>query len=385
MDATLPTGLARPASFRPRAAICTEFVILGAGSGVWAVHIPIVQARLSIDPATIGLALLVFSIGAVLTMPITGALAARFGSRPITAALGIVSPFLPPLATLAPTLPLLFLSTFFFGVTMGGLDVAMNSQAAEYEIARGRPTMSSFHAFFSLGALGGSAAASWLIGLGHNHGSAAVIIAAVLLAAGLVAAFNLWPSPPSHQSGVRFALPHRALVALGIIAFLAFSAEGAVADWSALYLNKVKAASLSAAADGYIAFSIIMVICRLTGDRVVAWLGPVNTLLIGGVVVAVGILIAVLAPYPLLSAIGFAFVGLGAANMVPVAFSASARTPGVVPSVGTSTVTTFGYAGALVFPALLGFIANAFGLSTSLLIVVAMGVVVSLMAGTVRR
>jgi len=385
MDVTVPAAVTRPASLRARAAICAEFVILGGGSGVWAVHIPVVQARLAIDPATIGLALLVFSIGAVLTMPITGALAARFGSQPVTAVLGIVAPLLPPLAILAPSLPLLFLGTFFFGVTMGGLDVAMNAQAAEYEIARGKPTMSSFHAFFSLGALAGSAAASWLIGLGYSHGAAAVMIAAVLLVTGLVAAFNLWPAPPSHRNGVRFALPQRSLVALGIIAFLAFSAEGAVADWSALYLNKVKDATLSAAADGFIAFSIVMVVCRLTGDRVVAWLGPVQTLLIGGGVIAIGILIAVLSPYALLAAVGFALVGLGAANMVPVAFSASARTPGVAASVGTATVTTFGYAGALVFPALLGFIANGFGLSISLLTVIAMGIVISLMAGTVRR
>jgi hypothetical protein len=268
---------------------------------------------------------------------------------------------------------------------MGGLDVAMNGQAAEYEIARGRPSMSSFHALFSAGALVASAAASWLIGIGYNHGSAAVIIAVVLLAAGVVAAFNLWPSEPSHRNGVRFALPHRALVTLGIITFLAFSAEGAVTDWSALYLHTNKAATLSAAAAGYIAFSIVMVACRLSGDRVVAVLGPVRTVLFGGIVVMLGTLIAVLAPYPLLSAIGFAIVGLGAANLAPVAFSASARTPGVSASVGTATVTTFGYSGALVFPALLGFIANAFGLSASLLVVVAMGAVISLMAGTVRR
>lgn len=384
MEASLTA--ARPASFaRARAAIAAEFAILGAGAGIWAVHIPIVQARLAIDPATIGLALLAFSIGGVGTMPITGALAARFGSRPVTAALGIAYPFLPAVTALAPSIPLLFVAAFVFGALMGSLDVAMNTQAAEYEVARGRPVMSSFHAFFSIGALVGSAAAGGLIGLGFRNGAAAVMLSALLLVTGIVAAFNLWPAPPSHKNGLRFALPSRQLLALGIIAFLAFSAEGAIADWSALYLAKVKNADLATAAYGYVAFSIVMVACRLSGDWAVVRLGPVRTLAAGGIVIAAGVLIAILSPMTLGSSIGFAIVGLGAANAAPVAFSAAARTPGVSPSVGAATVTTMGYAGALVFPALLGFVGNTFGLSASLLIVVAMGLVVSAMSGTVRR
>jgi len=384
MEATVMSS--RPANFaRARAAIAAEFAVLGAGAGIWAVHIPIVQARLTIDPATIGLALLAFSIGGVGTMPITGALAARYGSRPVTATLGIAYPFLPALTVLAPSVPLLFIAAFAFGALMGSLDVAMNTQAAEYEVARGRPVMSSFHAFFSIGALAGSAAAGGLIGIGFNNGSAAVVLSVVLLAAGIIAAFNLWPAPPSHRNGLRFALPSRQLLALGTIAFLAFSAEGGVADWSALYLAKVKHADLAAAAYGYVAFSIVMVACRLSGDWAVVRLGPVRTLAAGGVVIAIGILIAILSPDTLGSSIGFAIVGLGAANAAPVAFSAAAKTPGVSPSVGAATVTTMGYAGALVFPALLGFVGNTFGLSASLLIVVAMGLVVSAMSGAVRR
>ncbi len=384
MDATIPQS--RPASFaRARAAIAAEFAILGAGAGIWAVHIPIVQARLAIDPATIGLALLVFSIGGVGTMPITGALAARYGSRPVTAALGIAYPFLPALTVLAPSVPLLFVAAFVFGALMGSLDVAMNTQAAEYEVARGRPVMSSFHAFFSIGALVASAAASGLIGIGFNNGSAAVMLSAVLLATGIVAAFYLWPAPPSHKNGLRFTLPSGRLLTLGIIAFLAFSAEGAIADWSALYLAKVKNADLASAGYGYVAFSIVMVASRLSGDWVVVRLGPVRTVAAGGVIIAIGVLVAVLSPVTFASSIGFAIVGLGAANIAPVAFSAAAKTPGVSPSVGAATVTTMGYAGALVFPALLGFVGNTFGLSASLLIVVAMGFVVSAMSGTVRR
>ena len=156
-------------------------------------------------------------------------------------------------------------------------------------------------------------------------------------------------------------------------------------DWSALYLSSVKNLSLATSASGYAAFSVAMVVCRLTGDWVVARLGGFVTIVGGGLLTAFGMVLAVISPWPVLSAAGFAIVGVGAANLVPVAFSASARTPGVPPSMGVAAVTTLGYSGFLIFPPVLGFIAQAWGLSAALGVVALMGLAIAAMAGTVRR
>ena len=150
-------------------------------------------------------------------------------------------------------------------------------------------------------------------------------------------------------------------------------------------MAKVKGASLALAASGYVAFSITMVFGRLFGDGIVARLGNVWTTIGGGALAAIGLLIAVIAPNGIVSAIGFALVGVGTANIVPVAFSAASRTPGLPAGVGVAAATTLGYAGFLVFPPILGFIANGLGLSAALLVAAAMGVAITLLSGTVRR
>jgi MFS family permease len=366
-------------------AVSAAFFIAGCGLGIWAVHIPLVVDRLGISAATLGFALLTAAVGSVGTMPLTGLMLAWRGSRIPTAALAIAFAILAPLPVLSPSVPFLFASLFLFGAAMGGLDVAMNTQAAEVEAARGRPTMSSFHGFFSLGALVGALLGGFIIGTGWGNGSGAVATAVVLLALAIWLAMNLWPSGLLVDGGPRFALPPAPLWALGAITFLAFAGEGGVVDWSALFLSKVKLSSEAEAASGLAAFSVAMVVCRLTGDWLVARLGNVTTIVGGGVLMALGIAIALLATMPLLAALGFAVVGVGAANLVPVAFSAATRVPGVPPGIGVAAVTTTGYGGFLIFPPVLGFVAEAWSLSASLLVVGAMGLATVAFAGAVRR
>ena len=385
MDTTPAPELRSRALAHARVAISAVFAVLGAGTGVWAVHIPIVKDGLAIEASVLGLALLTLAIGAVVGMQITGATLARFGSRLPTAVLAIAYPVLTPIPILSGSTPFLFFSLIFFGAALGSLDVAVNTQAAEVELARARPTMSSFHGFYSVGALAGSIAGGVLIALGFADGSAGLIVSVLLLAISVIAVFYLWHSDHLPERGPGFGLPNPAVLGLGIITFLAFAAEGAVTDWSALFLSSVKDMSIAASASGFAAFSVAMVVCRLTGDLVVARLGGFVTILAGGILAAFGLALAIVAPWPWLSAGAFALVGIGAANLVPVAFSAAARTPGVPPSIGVAAVTTLGYSGFLIFPPVLGFIAHDWGLATALWVVVVMGLGIAVMAGTVRR
>jgi MFS family permease len=384
MDTTAPRLLPTATELvRARIAISVVFFMLGTGAGLWAVHIPIVKARLGIDPAILGIALLTMAIGAVGFMPVTGWAIARFGSRLPTLVATFAYVALTPLPVLAPSIPFLFVVAFLFGASMGALDVAMNTQASELETARGKPTMSSFHGFFSIGGLAGALIGAGVIGIGWGNGEGALVAAAVFLAISVFAVQHLLRSLPPDHAGPRFALPSKAVIGIGLVAFLCFAIEGAVTDWSALYLSSVKGASPTMAATGFALYSLAMAFCRLVGDPVVARLGRRVILVGGGLLMALGMAIALLSPWPLVAAIGFALVGIGAANVVPVVFSAGGQTPGVPPSVGVAAVVTLGYSGFLIAPPVLGFVAHAYGLSAALTIVLAMALAITL--GTARR
>ncbi len=374
MDAKPRISAARPADLlKARIAVSAVFFMLGAGSGIWAVHIPLIQARLAIDPAILGLALLALAIGAVLSMPLAGWLVGHAGSRRSTAAATLAYLAVLPLPMLAGTVPLFFAAAFAFGFLMGSLDVVANVQASEVETARQRPTMSSFHAFFSIGGLAGALIGALIIAKGWGDGSGATGAAIVLLGFGALAAGNLYPSERPAEGGPRFALPSQAVLVLGGMALLCYAIEGAVTDWSALFLTKVRHATPTTAAVGFALFSLAMAGFRLFGDPLVAWLGNRKVLIGGGLVIAGGLGIALAAPWPLIGGLGFGLVGVGAANVVPVLFSAGARTPGVPAGVGVAAIATMGYTGYLFAPPILGFVANQYGLSASLGLVLAMG------------
>lgn len=367
-----------------RVAVSIVFLLLGFGTGVWAVHIPIIQARLGVDPGVLGLVMFAMASGAIVGMPVMGSLIARLGSRRPTAWATFAFTVVMALPVVAPDLPLLFAAAFVFGAALGSLDVAMNTQAAEVEAARRRPTMSSFHGFFSVGGLAGSLVGAGVIAIGWGNGGGALIAALACLALAAYAVTHLFESGRPAAVGPRFALPGRAIIALGFIAFLCFAIEGAVGDWSALYLSTVKGAAPAAAAAGFAMFSLAMAICRLVGDGIVERLGQTLTIVLGGALIALGVAIAIIAPWPALGALGFALVGVGAANIVPVAFSVGARAPGAAASLNIAAVTTLGYSGFLIAPPLIGMVSKNFGLSIGLWLVAAGGLVVALI-GLGRR
>jgi MFS family permease len=383
MTPTQSLSPSRPRILRAQLAVDYAFLVCGLGTGIWATHIPLIQARLQIDPAILGIAIFTMAFASLITMPLAGVAIGKLGSRIPTAVMMIAFTVFLPLPLLARTVPLFFVALFVFGSTIGALDVSMNVQATEVEAARGRPTMSSFHGFFSLGALLGAGLGAAVIAAGWGDGSGATLVAAALVVLGIVAIPNLWPSAKSTHAGPHFALPNRAAFALGMVAFLAFAIEGSVTDWSALFLSTVKKAGVAEAGAGFAAFSIAMAVFRLSGDAVVARLGARATTVGGGVIIVFGQLLAILAPWPALSAAGFTLIGVGAANLVPVVFSAASRIPGMPANLGVAAVTTMGYAGFLSVPPILGFVGHALGLSIMLTLVALMGVAAMAIAAAI--
>jgi len=345
------------------AKLATHLVFFAAGFAMaaWAPLVAYAKARIGLDNGGLGLLLLCFGLGSIVTLPLAGGLAHRFGWRlPILAGgLGLCV-LLPVLATVASP-PLAALALLLFGASLSTLDVAMNLHAVEVEQVTGGTHMSGFHGLFSVGGLLGAGAATALLSLGASPLQTTFAASAVTLAALVVAAPRLLPDRPT-QGGAMFAAPRGAVILLGVMAFACFLVEGAMLDWGAVFLVEVRRVDPRSAGIGYAVFSAAMVLGRLTGDRIVAALGGTQVLLWGGLLAAAGVACLLAAPAAPLALAGFGLIGLGAANIVPVLFSAAGRQRAMPPSLAIASMSTFGYAGILAGPAIIGGVAHLVGL-----------------------
>ena len=333
------------------------FIANGLAFSSWAPIIPFAKANTGVDEAALGLLLLCLGIGSVVSMPITGWLCARHGTRPmILISAMIMACALPFLAYLVEYWALA-ITLLIFGAAIGTLDVAMNIHAAEVEKRSGRALMSGFHGMFSVGAICGAGFVTLLI----SYGVAPLI--ATLCVMGSVIIAILWVQ--SHYLITKsdapepFRPPSGIVKWLALLAGIAFLIEGAIMDWGALLMIERAVFSMEQAALGYIAFSITMVIGRLSGDYIVPRIGRRAILLGGGTLVVLGLIAIATLPFPALNLIGFAVIGLGAANLVPVVFSAAGQQSDMDPNMAVASVTFVGYAGILLGPAIIGFGAQA--------------------------
>lgn len=372
------------------AAACTAtrltFLVAGVAMAAWAPMVPYAKARLALDEATLGLVLLALGGGSAVSMPLVGVLAHRWGYRSIIVVAGLLAALVLPLLTWVPGVAGLTATLFGYGFLLGTMDVAMNSHAVEVERRDGRALMSGFHGLFSVGGLLGSAGLSALLSFGLPLTGAAAVIAAILAAVVISQRTSLLTAGEDSDSSLpaRLQWPDRLLFLLGLLCFVSFLAEGALLDWSAVFLRDVRAVAPSMAGFGYSCFSVAMAAGRLAGDAVIMRLGPVLAVRAGAAVAAAGLLLATLVPTVGAGLFGFALVGLGAANIVPVMFSAAGRLPHRAPSMSLATVTALGYAGMLSGPAVIGFVAHASSLALALSLIALLLLIVSLSAGIVR-
>ncbi|QQZ40204.1 MFS transporter [Pseudomonas sp. SK3(2021)] len=352
------------------------FFIAGFGIAAWAPLVPYAKARAGLDEGTLGLLLLCLGGGSILAMPIAGALAGRFGCRRVMAAGSLLICLALPLLATVSTVPLLIAGLFMFGAGLGTVDSTVNLQAVIVERASGRPMMSGFHGLFSLGGIVGAAGVSAMLGLGLSPLGATLVVVALLVVALLKAAPHMLPYG-SQSSGPAFAVPHGVVLFIGCLCFVVFLAEGAVLDWSAVFLSAERRVDAAYAGLGYAAFALTMTVGRLTGDAIVHKLGARRVIVMGGSVAAAGLLLATLAPAWEAALVGYALVGVGCSNIVPVLYTAVGKQTVMPEAIAVPAITTLGYAGILAGPALIGFIAHgsslsiAFGLIAVMLIGVA--------------
>jgi MFS family permease len=347
-----------------RLATRLSFFVAGFGVACWAPLVPFAKARLAVGDDTLGILLLCLGIGSVVAMPFTGVLSTRFGSKGVILASAIGLALFLPLLTVANSVVALGAALLMFGASLGSLDVAINVHAIEVEKTSARPLMSGFHALFSIGGFAGSGLMTLLFSWQVSP------LWSTILASGLmsITIIAFWPrllSGASDQAGPSFAMPHGIVLLLAALAGITFLAEGAILDWSALFLTSEKLVTVARGGIGYMFFSVAMTIGRLSGDRIVARLGNRKILLWGGLLAVAGFVMLLTVPVTIVVLCGFALIGLGASNAVPVLFRQAGAQSVMPVGLAIAAITTTGCAGILLGPAAIGFLAHVAGLKTA--------------------
>lgn len=340
------------------------FFIGGFGSASWAPLVPLLRARLAIGDDVLGLLLLCIGIGSLATMPLSGALAARLGCRRVLMVTGMLFACALLAVTLVDSLWIAVPIILAFGALMGCIDVVINIAAVIVEKGIGRRIMSGMHAFWSLGGfVGAGLYGVWVGVLGLTAFQSTAIAAGIVLA--LTVGFGRNLIPYGGGGGSLVALPRGIVVFVGITAFIAFLSEGAVMDWSGVYLTAVRGMDLALAGVGFSVFSAAMLTMRFLGDRVVQRIGQRPVAVGGALLTFLGILLVMFAPVDALLYGGFFAIGIGSANIVPVFFSLMGRQNVMPIGTAVSAVSTMGYLGILAGPAAIGFVSSATNLQTA--------------------
>lgn len=367
-----------------RLATRLSFFAAGFGASCWAPLVPYAKSRLAIDDGTLGLLLLCLGIGSVLIMPATGGLVGRFGSRAVILAGGVGYAMALPVLAVGSSVALVAAALLLFGASLGAMDVAMNIHAVEVERGSARPLMSAFHGLFSFGGIAGAGSITALLASGLSLGAAAIGGVTVVVMALAIAAPRYLETRIGRAAPF-FVRPRGLVLLLGALAFVAFLVEGAILDWSALLMTGHQQMPAALAGLAYAVFSVAMTVGRLTGDRIVSVLGGRLVLVLGGLLTAAGLIVVLLARWPVAALGGFLVVGLGASNIVPVLFSAAGRQTAMPSGLAIASMTAIGYAGILAGPAAMGFVAEAWSLPVAFAMLAVLMMAVPLCARAATR
>lgn len=375
----------------PLVANRTAFLVIGCLEAAWAPLVPYVKSAFSLDEGTLGLLMLCTGLGSIISLPISGWLCMKFGAKRVI----YFSGFLMALSLLAISLMVNIWVTAAMLMVFGGctisIDVAANINGVAVEHHTGRHLMSGFHGGYSLGTLMGAGAMSVLFSLGVVPKWAVIICMVLTLIAMIAGCRDLLskeelrakPASPSDK-GKRLYVPSMVVV-IGLLCFIMYASEGAVMGWSAIFVSNERGVDISSAGFFYTAFAVMMTVMRFLGDKIVDRLGQRRVVVLGAIAVAIGFAMVVAVPNIVATAVGFAFVGMGAANIVPQLISFASDIKGMAVQNIISIVNALGYSGILIGPVIIGFIAKHYGLHTSFAGIAVFSLIVAVIAAASLR
>jgi hypothetical protein len=357
-------------------AVASAFALNGLSFGIWAARIPAIKTQTGLDDAAFGLALLAASVGAVATMTLGGWLGSRFGTHVVTSLALVGCSLTLPFQGSAWNYPSLALSVLVFGACQGTMDVNMNANGLAVERAGSGPILSKLHGCWSIGSFVGALISSAVASVQIAPFPEFTAEAVFLLVAAAVLAMTMLPDRHAEPGSLR--RPSGPLVLLGVLALIGLLTEGSASDWSGIYLHNSLGQSEAVAGLAVTAFAGSMAAARLAGDRLSVLLGSTALVSGGAALAAVGLGMALLLGEPVVAIAGFGLMGAGLGAVVPTVFRAAGSQPGIPSSVGIAAVSTLGYAGGLMGPALIGTAAQATSLRMALGIVLTLLVVLAL-------
>ena len=356
-----------------RLATRLSFFSLGFATAAWAPLIPFAQQRLNLNHADFGLLLLCMGIGSMIAMPATGALVKRWGCRPLIALALMLLMVLLPSLTMWNSIVMMAVALFVFGSAAGCLGVAINLQAVVVEKHSLRALMSSFHGMCSLGGLTGAMLVTALLAVGLSPLMSTLSVVMILLVIGAVAIPPCLTSfeqdeKPHQEANIPKKLyrPNGIILLIGMMCFIAFLSEGAAMDWGGIYLTSKYELNPAFAGLAYTFFALSMTTGRFTGHILLKQWGEKNVVTYSAIGAAIGMAVIVTAPVWQVVVLGYALLGLGCSNIVPVMFSRVGRQNDMPKAAALSLVSTIAYTGSLSGPALIGLIGEWTGLSTVL-------------------
>lgn len=337
------------------------FFLAGFTVTTWAPMIPVIKERLQIGDDVLGLLLLCIGISAFVFMPLAGILNQKLGCKKMLQINIVLFALILIIISSLDNVWSFVVFLLLFGAVMGTIDVTMNMNSVIVEKLSKKRIMSSMHAFWSVGCFCSAGLFSVLAKQGLGITTVAIIHGIIIFVLCLISSpYFLAYKGASNEKPI--AIPHGIVVLFGVLACISFLAEGAIMDWSGIFLTEAKGLELSLAGVGYAIFSVAMLVIRFIGDRAVQYIGEERICVFGALVAGFGFLLVVLIDNFYLMPIGFICIGLGAANIVPVLYSLLKNQNDMPINAAVTAITCMGYTGVILGPAILGFIAHGIGI-----------------------
>lgn len=376
-NSTIPRGV-------HRLAIGAFFFVQGLCFSSWASRIPSIQQELGMSEAALGSVLLALPAGLMLSLPISGWLVAKVGSQRVVIIAAILYTLSLLSLGLVESIFQLVMCLFVFGLIGNVMNISVNTQAVGVEALYKKSIMASFHGLWSLAGFTGAAVGTFMIGSDIGLFQHYIYITLfVLLTALLSFRYTLEEDANKKKGAPIFAKPDKALLILGIIAFCSMLCEGAMFDWSGVYFRKVVKADPAWVGAGFTAFMSTMAAGRFIADWFTSRYGIKRVLQLSGVLISLGLGVAVALPALQTAIIGFLLVGVGVSSVVPLVYSAAGKSKVLSPGVALAAVSTIGFLGFLIGPPLIGIVAGFSSLQVSFSIIALMGLLIVALAGKV--
>ncbi|WP_205512902.1 MFS transporter [Longitalea arenae] len=357
-----------------RLSIGTFFFIAGLCFASWASRIPDIKLHLQLSDGGLGAVLFALPVGLMLSLPFSGWLVHRFGSRKMVLLAAVVYPFFLCTIGLVHQTWQLVVVLFAFGLVGNLFNIAVNTQAVSLEVLYGRSIMASFHGIWSLAGFAGAAIGTLMINFHLSPFTHfCIITGTAYLLIMLLYRNTLKQDINAGDDRPLFAKPDSTLLKLGLIAMCCMVCEGTMFDWSGVYFQKVVEAPKGLIPLGYTAFMSTMAGGRFVGDKLITRLGTLRILQLSGLVIACGLAIAIGFPSLVTATLGFMLVGIGVSSVVPLVYGVAGKSTQFSPGVALAAVSTIGYLGFLAGPPMIGFIADLSSLRWSFALIAVLG------------